>query len=74
MRLGTLQGHTNAILALAMTPDGSLLASGAGNADRKINIWSLPAGNVLNALEGHKGGVRAKSSGSARASRPRWRS
>jgi WD40 repeat protein len=37
----TLTGHTDYIYALAVSPDGNLIASGAFNGD--VKVWKLPA-------------------------------
>ncbi len=42
-------------LSLAVTPDGSLLASGSGG--RYISLWRLPGGEYSATLPGHRGGV-----------------
>jgi WD40 repeat protein len=44
-------GHTNAIDAVAFSPDGSLLASGGH--DATIKLWSVGTGSELRALAGH---------------------
>ena len=47
----TLTGHTGTVTSVAISPDGTLLAS--GSADDTIKLWSLPDGELLNTLEGH---------------------
>jgi WD40 repeat protein len=53
----TLTGHTDDVSALAFSPDGSLLASGAGGWDdpgeSTIRIWRVSDGEHLDTLEGH---------------------
>jgi WD40 repeat protein len=44
-------------LAVAISPDGRLLAS--GSADKSIKLWSLPEGVLLKTLTGHTDYVRA---------------
>src|ERR1700722_18314029 len=44
-------GHTNAIDAVAFSPDGSLLASGGH--DAIIKLWDVQTGSELRALAGH---------------------
>jgi WD40 repeat protein len=45
-----LLGHTKAIVSIAFSPDGSLIASASD--DQTIRLWNL-AGNPLALLEGH---------------------
>jgi WD40 repeat protein len=47
--------HSDAVLALAFSPDGKLLASGA--ADRMAKILDIKSGKVIRSLEGHTGHV-----------------
>jgi len=56
-RLATLTGHDDYVTTLAVTTDGSLLAS--GSFDRTIKLWSLPDGALLKTLEGHRDRVQA---------------
>jgi len=49
--LNTLKGHTEWVNALAISPDGKLLAS--GSQDGTIKLWSLPEGVSLKTLERH---------------------
>ena len=55
--LQTLVGHTNDVRAVAFSPDGSLIASGAGGwdgtGDATIKIWNVAAGELITTLEGH---------------------
>jgi WD40 repeat protein len=53
--LATLAGHADAIYSLAVSPDGSVLAS--GSYDQKIILWDLPGRKKLRELEGHNGAV-----------------
>ncbi|MBI2833957.1 MAG: caspase family protein [Acidobacteria bacterium] len=50
-------GHTQAIRALAFSPDGVLLASTAG--DPTVKLWSAATGQELRALVGHRSDVLA---------------
>jgi len=50
MQLKTLQGHTDEVLNLTISQDGSLLAS--NSKDRTVKLWSLPDGELLKTLGG----------------------
>ncbi|RIK31134.1 MAG: hypothetical protein DCC56_02790 [Anaerolineae bacterium] len=50
---------TNSITALAFSPDGNLLASGAK--DNTIVIWNVQDGSQLKVLEGHTGAINSLS-------------
>ena len=50
-----LHGHSDYVRALALTPDGQVLATGGG--DETIKIWDLAAGTELAVLRGHLGQV-----------------
>lgn len=45
-----LYGHGNSITAIAVSPDGQLLAS--GSSDRSVKIWDLMTGELLHTFEG----------------------
>jgi len=47
-----LRGHTNKILRLAWSPDGSYLAS--PSVDRSIRVWDVNAENCKDILQGHE--------------------
>jgi len=49
--VGTLLGHTDQILALAVSPDGRLLAS--SSMDQTIKIWRLSDSKLLSTFTGH---------------------
>jgi WD40 repeat protein len=53
-----LSGHQGDISALAFSPDGSILASGAQD-DNVIRVWDVAAGRELRQLEGHTGWIRS---------------
>ncbi len=53
--LRTLHGHHDAILSIALSPDGRLLAT--GSYDQTIRIWDLETGTERRTLTGHNGGV-----------------
>jgi hypothetical protein len=53
----TLQGHTSWINALAISPDGRILAS--GSLDRTVRLWGLPGGRVLTTLRGHTASIES---------------
>jgi hypothetical protein len=48
---GSLEGNTDSVRCLAISPDGRILAS--GSMDGTIRLWSLPNGNHLKTLEGN---------------------
>jgi WD40 repeat protein len=50
--LQTLKGHTDAVVCLAMSPDGKLLAS--GSRDKSARVWSTATGELLATLNGHE--------------------
>lgn len=49
--LNTLRGHSAAIRALALLPDGHLAS---GSEDNTIKFWDLKTGRCINTLSGHK--------------------
>lgn len=55
--IGALSGHTDDVSAIAFSPDGAYLASGAGGwdepSDSSIKIWRVSDGELLDTLEGH---------------------
>jgi hypothetical protein len=54
-RIGVLRGHHDILYALAVSPDGTTLAT-AGY-DRIIRIWDLTTNQVVQTCDGHNGPV-----------------
>ncbi len=58
----TLAGHTDDVNAVAFSPDGAILASGAGGWDdpgeATIKLWRVSDGELLDTLPGHDNGVK----------------
>jgi WD40 repeat protein len=50
-----LAGHSDAVYALALSPDGRLLAS--GGYDRKIILWDVAAGSEVARFAGHQAAI-----------------
>lgn len=53
----SLPGHAEAVLAVAFSPDGKMLASGSG--DTTLRLWGVAAGLPLATCTGHRGWVLA---------------
>ncbi len=53
--LAKFTGHTNAVRAVALTPDGRLALSGGD--DRTLRLWEVATGRDVGRLTGHKGQV-----------------
>jgi WD40 repeat protein len=53
----TLAGHDFWVECLAISSDGSRLAS--GSLDKTVRIWDLATGRELHTLTGHEGGIQA---------------
>ncbi len=53
--LRTLKGHEKLVSALAITPDGNLLASGSW--DTTVRLWSMWDGSHLTTITGHKDSI-----------------
>jgi WD40 repeat protein len=49
------EGHKDALYALALSPDGTTLAT--GSYDQKIKLWNLADGKETKTITGHNGGV-----------------
>lgn len=52
-----LTGHTGPVWSVVASPDGTLVASGAGelNVPGEIKLWSMPQGQLRGTLQGHTG-------------------
>ena len=55
--LATLEGHTDNILAMALSSDGKLLAT--GGADNNAKVWDVPTRKEIAKLEGHTSHIMA---------------
>jgi WD40 repeat protein len=53
----TLTGHSDAVIAVAVTPDGKRVISGSN--DQTLKVWNLETGEELFTLTGHTRGVTA---------------
>jgi len=57
--LRSFEGHTDAAYALAVSPDGKFIATGAY--DQKIRLWDTATGKEIALLKGHNGVVNGLS-------------
>ncbi|GBE90934.1 NACHT domain-containing protein [Nostoc cycadae] len=53
--LNTLQGHSDRVGTVAISPDGETLAS--GSYDCTVKLWNIHSGDCLNTLRGHNRNV-----------------
>jgi WD40 repeat protein len=53
-----LQGESRRVFAIAVSPDGTRLAS-SGSSDGTVHLWSMPKGELAGKLEGHAASVKA---------------
>jgi WD40 repeat protein len=51
----TLSDHTDWVVSVAFNPDGSRIASGAG--DNTVRVWNAETGALIRTLSGHTEGV-----------------
>jgi WD40 repeat protein len=57
MMIQSFAGHLDACYALAVSPDGKMIATGAY--DQKIKLWDAATGKELATLKGHNGAVNS---------------
>jgi small GTP-binding protein len=55
--LKRLLGHTNAVNAVAITPDGKQIVS--GSKDHTIRVWDLVSGNEIKVINAHDASIRS---------------
>jgi WD40 repeat protein len=54
-RIAVLSGHTDEVLSLTFSPDGTSLVS--GSEDKTIKLWDMQTGGVVKTFQGHTGEV-----------------
>ena len=59
--IATLEGHTDGVWAMAVSPDGGILASGAAtlddSKDTTVRLWDVASREEIATLKGHTGGA-----------------
>ena len=53
----TLEGHSSALAAVALSGDGTRIVS--GSFDRTVRVWDAQSGECLRTLEGHSDWVKS---------------
>jgi WD40 repeat protein len=56
--VGTIRGDRGIIRAIALSPDGKLVAS-AGETDRTVRVWEVASGQQILCFKGHENAVLA---------------
>jgi WD40 repeat protein len=60
LQLRRLEGHTNGVVTVALSPDGKVALSGPvcyTSTDSAARLWDVESGKELRRLQGHTGGV-----------------
>ena len=55
----TFFGHSDVVNSLVFSPDGKMLASGAGSLDSTVKLWDVAEGQLLDTLKGHVDSILA---------------